>query len=49
MEPWPFRIHSFRVFYEYKILEQLQFDTIEEFNEACETAKVEQAVFTIRK
>lgn len=47
--PWPFKIPSFKVFYEYKILEQLQFNTIESFNEACKAAKVEQAVFTLLK
>lgn len=47
VEPWPFRSYSFKVFYEYKILEQLQFNSIEAFNEACKAAKVEQAVFTL--
>lgn len=49
VEPWPFRSPSFKVFYEYRILEQLQFNSIEAFNEACEAAKVEQAVFTLLK
>jgi hypothetical protein len=49
VEPWPFRSTSFNVFYEYKILEQLQFNSIEAFNEACKAAKVEQAVFTLLK
>jgi hypothetical protein len=49
VEPWPFRSPSFKVFYEYKILEQLQFNSIEEFNGACKAAKVEQAVFTLLK
>ena len=49
VEPWPFRSPSFKVFYEYKILEQLQFNSIEVFNEACKAAKVEQAVFTLLK
>lgn len=49
VEPWPFRSPSFKVFYEYKILEQLQFDSIEAFNEACINAKVEQTVFTLLK
>jgi hypothetical protein len=47
VEPWPFRNSSFKVFYEYKIVEQLQFNSIEAFNEACKTAKVEQTVFTL--
>lgn len=49
VEPWPFKIPSFKVFYEYKILEQLQFYSIELFNEAFNAAKVEQAVFIISK
>ncbi len=49
VEPWPFRSPSFKVFYEYKILEQLQFNSIEAFNEACKATKVEQAVFTLLK
>lgn len=49
VEPWPFKIPSFKVFYEYKILEQLQFYSIELFNEAFNSAKVEQAVFIISK
>jgi hypothetical protein len=49
VEPWPFRSPSFKVFYEYKILEQLQFNSIEAFNETYKAAKVEQAVFTLLK
>lgn len=49
VEPWPFRSKSFNVFYEYKIIEQLQFNSIEDFDEACKAAKVEQAVFTLTK
>ena len=49
VEPWPFRSPSFKVFYEYKILEQLQFTSMEAFNEACKAAKVEQAVYTLLK
>ena len=49
VEPWPFRSPLFKVFYEYKILEQLQFNSIEAFNDACKAAKVEQAVFIMQK
>ena len=49
VEPWPFKSTSFNVFYEYKILEQLQFKSIEEFNEVCKAAKVQQALFTFSK
>jgi Protein of unknown function (DUF3891) len=49
VEPWPFKSTSFKVFYEYKILEQLHFKSIEDFNEAYKAAKVEQAVFTLVK
>ena len=47
VEPWPFKIPSFKVFYEYKILEQLHFKSIEEFNAVYQAAKVEQKVFTL--
>lgn len=49
VEPWPFRSNSFKVFYEYKIIEQLQFKSVENFNEAYKASKVERAVFTMLK
>lgn len=49
VEPWPFKTTSFNVFYEYRILEQLQFKSIENFNEVCEATIVQQAVFTFSK
>jgi len=49
VEPWPFRSSSFKVFYEYRILEQLQFKSIENFNEVCKAAKVKQEIFTFSK
>ncbi len=49
VEPWPFKSRSFNVFYEYRIIEQLQFKSIEEFNEVYKKAKVQQDVFTVSK
>ena len=49
VEPWPFKSSSFNVFYEYKILEQLHFKSIEEFNEICKATIVQQEVFTFCK
>ena len=49
VEPWPFKEVSFNVFYEYKIVEQLQFKSIEEFNEICKLTKVEREIFTFCK
>ena len=49
VEPWPFKSTSFNVFYEYKIVEQLQFKSIENFNEVCKATKVQQQVFTFSK
>ena len=49
VDPWPFKSTSFNVFYEYKILKQLQFKSIENFNEVYKAAKVNQAVFTFSK
>lgn len=47
--PWPFKTTSFNVFYEYRILEQLQFKSIENFNEVYKAAIVQQEVFTFSK
>ena len=33
--PWPFKHDRFIVFYEYKIIEQLKFTSIEEFDQVC--------------
>lgn len=49
VEPWPFKTSTFKVFYEYKILEQLQFNSVENFNEVCKAAQVQQEVFTFSK
>lgn len=49
IEPWPFKPTTFTIFYEYKIVEQLQFKSIENFNEVCKAAKLQQAVFTFSK
>ena len=49
VEPWHFKGASFNVFYEYKILKQLQFKSIENFNEVCKAAKVQQEIFTFSK
>jgi hypothetical protein len=49
VEPWPFKSSSFKVFYEYKIVEQLQFKSIEEFNKVYKAVKVQQEVFTFSK
>lgn len=49
VEPWPFKDISFKVFYEYKILEQLQFHSIEEFNEVYKAAEVQEELFIFSK
>ena len=49
VEPWPFKTTSFNVFYEYKIVEQLKFKSIEEFNEVYKLAKVQQETFILSK
>ena len=49
VEPWPFKTTSFNAFYEYKILEQLHFKSIEEFNEVYKATTVQQEVFTFCK
>lgn len=49
VEPWPFKNGTFKVFYEYKIVEQLQFNSIKNFNEVYNAAVVQQEVFTFSK
>lgn len=49
VEPWVFKNDSFKVFYEYKIVEQLKFDTIEEFNKICQDTPVLRQEFVFSK
>jgi hypothetical protein len=49
VEPWVFKNDSFKVFYEYKILEQLKFDSVEEFNKVCENTPVQRQEFVFSK
>lgn len=49
VDPWVFNSDSFKVFYEYKIIEQLKFDSIEEFNLVCSKTKVQRKEFTLEK
>lgn len=47
--PWVFKKKTFRVFYEFKILEQLKFDSIEEFNNVCKASPVQREEFVFSK
>jgi hypothetical protein len=49
VEPWPFKDSSFNLFYEFKIVEQLRFDSIENFNEVYMAAEVQEEVLTFSK
>lgn len=49
VDPWVFNSDSFKVFYEYKIIEQLKFASIEEFNLVCSKTKVQRKEFTLEK
>jgi hypothetical protein len=49
VEPWVFKNDTFRVFYEYKILEQLKFNSIEEFNDICKKTPVQRQEFIFSK
>jgi len=49
VEPWPFKTASFNVFYEFKILDQLQFSSIENFHDVYKDAKVYHEVFIFTK
>jgi len=47
--PWVFKSETFKGFYEYKILQQLKFNSIEEFNMACKTTNVQRQEFTFSR
>lgn len=49
VEPWPFKQDSFKIFYEYKVLEQLKFKSIEELDKVSKKAKVQRKEFTLCK
>lgn len=49
VEPWVFKNDTFTVFYEYKVVEQLEFKSIEEFHEICNLAPVQRQEFTLKK
>ncbi|SHG95840.1 Protein of unknown function [Flavobacterium micromati] len=49
VEPWVFKNETFTVFYEYRIVEQLRFKSVEEFNEVCKKAKVHREEFVFSK
>jgi inorganic pyrophosphatase len=49
VEPWPFKNDTFKVFYEYKVVEQLQFKSIEAFNEVYKKTPVARKVFVFAK
>ncbi|MFD2907943.1 DUF3891 family protein [Flavobacterium ardleyense] len=49
VEPWVFKSETFKVFYEYKIVEQLEFKSVEEFNEVCKNTPVQREEFTFSK
>lgn len=49
VEPWVFKNDTFKVFYEYKILEQLKFNSIEEFDVVCKATSVQREDFIFSK
>jgi hypothetical protein len=49
VEPWVFKNDTFKVFYEYKILEQLKFTSIEAFNKVCKATPVQREEFIFSK
>jgi hypothetical protein len=49
VEPWCFKNDKFTVFYEYKILEQLKFNSIKEFDTVCKSTPVQRQQFTFSK
>lgn len=49
VEPWVFKSDTFNVFYEYRIVEQLEFQSIEAFDDAFRKSSVEKALFSFSK
>lgn len=49
IEPWCFKTNKFSVFYEYKIIEQLKFNSIEEFDTVCRATPVQREEFVFCK
>lgn len=49
VEPWVFKEDTFTVFYEYKIVEQLRFSSVQEFDEVCKKTVVQRQEFTFSK
>ncbi|MFT7070653.1 MAG: hypothetical protein ACI9V1_002801 [Spirosomataceae bacterium] len=47
VEPWLFKQKSLKVFYEYKVLNQLKFKSTEELDEASRKAEVHRKEFTL--
>lgn len=49
VEPWVFKNDTFKVSYEYKIVEQLKFKSIEEFDKICKETPVQREEFVFSK
>jgi len=49
VEPWVFKKNNFKVFYEYRIIEQLQFKSIQEFDEMCKNTPMQREEFIFTK
>jgi Protein of unknown function (DUF3891) len=47
--PWPFKQNRFTVFYEYKIIQQLKFTSIEQFDQVCKTTVPKRQEFVLVK
>jgi hypothetical protein len=47
--PWVFKNDTFKVFYEYKIIEQLKFSSVAEFENVCQNTKVQREEFLLSK
>jgi Protein of unknown function (DUF3891) len=47
--PWPFKLESFTIFYEYKIIEQLKFTSVEEFDKICKITVPQRQEFVLVK
>ena len=49
VDPWVFKCDTFKVFYEYRIVEQLEFESIKEFDDVYKSTPVQKALFSFSK
>lgn len=49
VDPWPFKNDTFKVFYEFKVVEQLKFKSMQEFDAVFSKTQVQRQEFVLQK